>query len=1203
MDGYAPAFVAHNIPLILVSGLLSEPKESSKQQNDASELNVGPEEASTLLKLLQDVDASDLAWNSHEFTAKKRFRVKFIGREYTLPPRFANLTPSQPLGTTSKIILHSTLSPLTPESSLFPDGLIDPKWIDKHQDFVPCALVSFYKFSSDPKLYQNHDEKLKLKIRRERTQLNQSGYKSYLVVALISDNATVISPEIEERLSRIRRETGLDTKTSLLFLSSQQSNDELKGSVKNLITKIYPPCIEYYRDLSKHCRRKKNKGAIPRQNHAISSITSQALSIHGWTFRYDFKLGVFAEFRQEMESALRSYEGAYETLLSTDIFEAMTISTPRWNEARSLADILAFRMVRCLLWNGNHSAAVRRWALHEERIKNFVGRRDKDQAMFDLETWKARWATMMAETINKASIPEFNGSAIYLLPEKNFAIRGESKPWEYLHHPGYWFRVASNYLIAQQSFISRTTDENIFLPDSSINLKEFDSDCNLNIYKPSESNQERSSTKDQRVDHSSLILDLLNKAILEFRQRKQFHIVQELQLLSAYELIKIKSWDKAFKLLVSLRKNMSYRKECWWNVVEEILWALRKVAAFIGDAGSILAVDWELMNKDFTYNPSFSYDFSKSLKGIDLQYRPSIIIHNTELNSFLSATYNFDTSKSKVDDLCLSQFVVSSNAISSATPIVVSKIEICFEGKMDSIFLRHDESEMTPLSRKGSVSMRRIELEESSSKGGLTESTQNTNLLFQPGCVSVFEFSNYLKESGEIKAIAAKFFIKTDLFDLEYVHRFPKKSTSGIWWGEKSTRKKSIRGSTSFITILPKPPKLKLQLETMDIEYSINEKLHQQLLILNEEDVDIVLALEARVLGDQVPKVSLEFESLYKSDIENIETSLKTFPLKGVNIIKMACGGTARVKVEIPPFESTGKYELFLEADYRLITKMETSMLKTALIELHVIEPFETTYDFSPRIHPDPWPSLFTHVDPDDNQEIKAQGIPQKWCLTTHCTSRLKSDIIIEDINTEINSINGNIKFLTSKVQDLPKDGLKITSGTLYEAKFNITTQSIDISDRTPTAIDKSLVVLWRRIKADSPVIQTKLTIPRLHVSGSEPRVISEVSFDHTNPLIAYFSFMIENPSHHFLSFGLFMESSENFAFSGPKQGILQLLPLSRKRIQFQILPYTRGKWLGPIQCIIRDRYFQKVLRIIPTDGMMIDKEGIMIWIPKESDL
>ncbi|KHJ31183.1 putative glutathione transferase omega-1 protein [Erysiphe necator] len=1201
MDNYAPAFVAHNIPLILVSGLNSDFKESSIQQTDTHELNVGPEEAATLSRLLQDVDASNLAWNSQAFSANKRFRVKMVGREYTLPPRTANPFPAQALGTITKSILHSTLSPLSQESSLFPDGLIDSKWIDKHQEFVPCALVSFYKFSSDPKLYQHHDELLKIAIRRERNLLNLSGYKSYLVVALISDNATVISPEIEERLSRIRKETGLDTKTSLLFLSSQKSNAELKGSVKNLINKIYPPCMEYYRDLSKHCRRKKNKGSFSRPTQYSSSAASQTLSNNGWIFRYDFKLGVFAEFRQEMDSALRSYEAAYETLLGTDIFESMTLFSSRWVEARNLADIIALRIVRCLLWNQNYGAAVRRWTLHKEQIKDLIDRNGEGPAVHDWNSWKARWATIMAETISRVSIPEFSGLAKYVLPEKNFMIRGDVKPWEYLHHPGYWFRIASNYLIASQNRASQITEETSSLLDPSESLCRIENSSILNTNKSFDISKKNPPSSQQSVEYSSLILEFLRRAILEFRQRNQFHIVQELQLLSANELVRKESWDEAFKILSNIWKNMPYRNECWWNIVEEILWALRKAAFYVGDAGSILAVDWELMNKEFTYNPCLPYNLSKSLEGMDLKYRPSIVLHNTELHSFLSVTYIFDSPKIKVGDMCLSQFVVSSNAISSAAPILVSKVEICFEGKIGSIILEHHNSEIMPLGKDGLLSIRRVSLDDPL-KTGITNSTVSTSLLFESGSTSVFEFNSYLKEAGEVRAATARFFISLELFDLEYVHKIPRKTTPGLWWGEKSARKRPVHISASSITVLPKPPKLKLQFKIMDHKYCINEKLDLQLVIINDEDNDVFVALDAQFLEDQVPKVLLEIESKLENNSDNIETKSDKLNLKGIYIGKIISGESATVNVVVHPFELTGKFELFLKADYRLANEIETSMLKTASIELQIIVPFEASYDFSPRIHPDPWPSLFSHmegIDETDSQELIAQGIPQKWCLTTHCTSLLSSDIIIEDISTEINLINGNIKCLTTKWKDFPQSGLNLPPGTLHEAKFDITTQNIDIDDRSTTTIDKSLLVLWRRNKDNSPTIQTKLNIPRLHVSGSEPRVISEVSYDSTNPLIAHFNIMIENPSHHFLSFGLFMESSESFAFSGIKQGILQLLPLSRKRIQFQILPYVRGKWLGPIQCVIRDRYFQKVLRVIPSDGMMIDKEGIMIWIPK----
>ncbi len=46
---------------------------------------------------------------------------------------------------------------------------------------------------------------------------------------------------------------------------------------------------------------------------------------------------------------------------------------------------------------------------------------------------------------------------------------------------------------------------------------------------------------------------------------------------------------------------MSYRNEGWWDIVEEVGWALRAVAARTGDGGTVVAVDWELMNSSEYY--------------------------------------------------------------------------------------------------------------------------------------------------------------------------------------------------------------------------------------------------------------------------------------------------------------------------------------------------------------------------------------------------------------------------------------------------------------------------------------------------------------------------------------------------------------------------------------------------------------------------
>ncbi len=85
MDGYATAYVAHNIPFVVVSGL--EPQAHETEHLEAggtrisSELpSVETEDAQALLRYFRDSDASDLAWNAREHNGRAKFRVKAVGR-------------------------------------------------------------------------------------------------------------------------------------------------------------------------------------------------------------------------------------------------------------------------------------------------------------------------------------------------------------------------------------------------------------------------------------------------------------------------------------------------------------------------------------------------------------------------------------------------------------------------------------------------------------------------------------------------------------------------------------------------------------------------------------------------------------------------------------------------------------------------------------------------------------------------------------------------------------------------------------------------------------------------------------------------------------------------------------------------------------------------------------------------------------------
>ena len=56
--------------------------------------------------------------------------------------------------------LHSPLSPLTPDSPLYPDGIMTTMWIRKHRDIIPSVFISFYELRSEERPQNISDEDL-----------------------------------------------------------------------------------------------------------------------------------------------------------------------------------------------------------------------------------------------------------------------------------------------------------------------------------------------------------------------------------------------------------------------------------------------------------------------------------------------------------------------------------------------------------------------------------------------------------------------------------------------------------------------------------------------------------------------------------------------------------------------------------------------------------------------------------------------------------------------------------------------------------------------------------------------------------------------------------------------------------------------------------------------------------------------------------
>jgi len=228
--------------------------------------------------------------------------------------------------------------------------------------------------------------------------------------------------------------------------------------------------------------------------------------------------------------------------------------------------------------------------------------------------------------------------------------------------------------------------------------------------------------------------------------------------------------------------------------------------------------------------------------------------------------------------------------------------------------------------------------------------------------------------------------------------------------------------------------------------------------------------------------------------------------------------------------------------------------------------------------------------------------LAQRWCLVTRYASFAAETLNIHEVSVNIVNVTGNIVCQVAlEDSNNDKKTIQISPNTIEESLFMVDTQKSSLDDRRAGSLEMTLAIKWSR-HDDSEINTTILPMPRFLVASSEPRVLAAVvkaeSMSTTRIILEY---TIENSSMHFLTFGLAMDPSETFAFSGPKQTSIQLLPLSRITVRFVLLPSIAGDWIQP-NFIVRDRYFQKILKVIPTDGMKADKKGILVWVPPISD-
>lgn len=1125
--------------------------------------------------------------------------------------------------------LHSTISPLTPTSPLYPDGIITPLWITKHQSRLPAIFISFFALTTDPNTSSLRDNQIKVEVGNIRGVFSSTNYKTKLVVVLIRESGNESLFGVEERLESIRRATGLDSR-HLFYFNAQTSREAASDFVKNVLTSLQPFSVEYYRDLSKHARRKRNRSSVPPPTAPPTYGTSQTLPLQGWNVRYEFKLGVFAEFRQEMDAACRNYESAYEGLFSQDLFETISSWNPRFNEARLLADAIAIRILRCLLWTAQPTSAARFWNKHRNRMKDLVNRRGKGSDIYGWEAWEAVWSKSFAQMLARAARSEISSPdttqdhlarSQFSPAEKSIPSGERIAPWDLLHHDGYWWNRAWKHTRKRRELVLQMPEEDRTSPGQSPASAIANRSHLYDTYLALEPHLEYPLDGKKGYNYSLEIVDTIQSSVRSFSRCHQMRFVEQLRLEEAKELLREERWQDALGIAQSIWPCLSWRRAGWWEMVVEVARTFEKAAKQTGDAESLLRLEWEAQSSIFPLGPEWKYNLCMCLDEIKISNtKPNVVVRSEDSLSPVWALLQFATSEGNVGEPLRAQLVLNSTAHRRSAAINLSEVKIVFEGGLRPIKVLSNESEAPTDAQSTTLSELRLRESSSStasstlhsSTSGLVSLVGVADIRIQPGERKIFDMVCTPREAGDVKVASINLLCETNAFSLTYVIS-QQIISDARWWTSSGNPPRSRQlgrdGESNILTILPKPPKVRIDLADLKELYYTNEKISLTIVIKNHEAGTAEVSLNAKLASLLRHEATIQWKGTDELDCFDLQSNEKDVPPKEFlflpdrSIGSVPSGGSQTLVFVIDRNMAALQYQLHLTARYYLQDDPETVLTRESTVELRVSRPFEANYELLPRVDMASWPSFF---DP----HITFTGLSQKFLLVSKIASFAVEPVIIEGVSLRTQNILGNAVCTTgsettlSMDQKSRQDDKAPSTGTIVpegfrESSFELLVRKDILGDSHSIALDLALHVEWRR-SPEEDIITSTLDVPRYVIPMSEPRVLlsKRQETSKNQPGLVQIQYTIENPSMHYLTFNLSMESSDEFGFSGPKTTSFSLVPLSRHTVDYRVLAHDGGRWIR-INLGVVDAYYSKALRVSPaSQGVRSDgKRGLLVWV------
>lgn len=560
------------------------------------------------------------------------------------------------------------------------------------------------------------------------------------------------------------------------------------------------------------------------------------------------------------------------------------------------------------------------------------------------------------------------------------------------------------------------------------------------------------------------------------------------------------------------------------------------------------------------------------------------------------------------------QVVISSLAHEKSTTIRLAEICLKFVGGLRDTKILHDDSAESQASAADS---QRQLYEVSLQKSSDDILVGNGELTFAPGSAKVFSLTALPLDAGNVELSSVMLHFDNERFELAILISGRDQLRQDHSWAAKDTtlsRTPLHRERNLSVEVLPKPPKMQIQLLNLAKAYFTNEHIELAVHVINDEEEDAIVDLDVRLLGqeEEMPAgmrwalvADEHVDGQNQQHTERGADGLATEHLLTTALGKMTLSETRKHTVRFQASSQPAECSLELKARYHLASQPETPISKVQSIDLHFMRPFEANFQFRPGISDEPWPNYFNFPDASDdlrissNKEISAEGLTQKSILTAAIASFASHPLIIEAAELQVVNIHEKAVCRVSQDPYGASKPVKLSPNDIHSKTFELDLQKLSLDDRLTTYFDLQLLLTWRRDTPSSPATTTILPAPELVVPFGEPRVLASAESCKAKPHLINLDYIIENPSVHLLSFNVSMDASEEFAFSGPKATALQLVPLSRHTIRYRLLPLVKGKWVSP-QVKIVDVHWNKMLKPVATGEMKSDKRGISFWVDTE---